>query len=174
MAKPKAPAWLREAFRDGVDAFLDEENPTWSQRPSIYPCWLAPHDPARRECTGRLERFHFIRRQDVEATMWAQLLEAEFTPWVYRHAGRRGRLPAEQENRLLTRAEVWDLILIAAWDPRNGAHACEQHHRRYDNHQVGLPRDRIVVPYSALPSRVIQFGFDYSEGRLLDRFPSTI
>lgn len=160
MAKPKAPEWLREAFRDGVDEYTRAEH-TGIGKP--YPlanpwCWLARFDPARRPCAGVLERFHYVRRQDVENAMWSQLANA-----IY-----------EDAEGLIQNAWDWDLILVAAWDARNGGMGCEEHHRRYDGHQVSLPRERVIVPFSALPARVIHFGFDYSEGRLLDRFPASI
>jgi hypothetical protein len=169
VAKAKAPSWLREAFSRGVDAYTAAEHPIGHV--GLYEganrfCWLAQHDPAKRPCTpGRLERFHFIRRQDVEAAMFTQLWHATIA--IERPDG--VWLDAQ-----MTGPEREDLTLIAAWDPRNGGLACEQHHRRYDQHQVSLPRERVIVRYEALPSTVVQFGFDYSEGRLLDRFPSEI
>ena len=188
MAKAKAPSWLREAFSRGVDAYTAAEHPIGHV--GLYEganrfCWLAQHDPAKRPCTpGRLERFHFIRRQDVEGAMWAQLPD---TIQYCSDCGGAGGFAVERmighsfiecgacEGRgHFSPYDPDELILIAAWDPRNGGLACEQHHRRYDQHQVSLPRERVIVPYAALPSRVIHFGFDYSEGRLLDRFPSDI
>lgn len=187
MAAAKAPRWLTQTFQQGVDYYATIPLNPRPAYPGAHPyCWLAAHDPARRPCTpGHLERFHFIRRQDVEGAMWAQLLEAtvEQTCELCRGSGCNpnnvlaaclGCDGARTWPRPILYEEKRDLILIAAWDPRNGGLACEQHHRRYDNHQVSLPRERVIVRYEALPSRVIQFGFDYSEGRLLDRFPSEI
>lgn len=169
MASAKAPRWLTQAFQQGVDAFAALETPVHRTTRAAYPgahplCWLAAHDPAKRPCSpGHLERFHFIRRQDVEAAMWAQLPTPKID--VFDPASIWTGLDRKTRD---------ELVLIAAWDPRNGGLACEQHHRRYDQHQVSLPRERVIVRYEALPPRVIQFGFDYSEGRLLDRFPSDI
>lgn len=208
MPKPKAPPWLREAFRDGVDDWLNIEDPTWHRRPSQYPCWLAPHDPGHRECTGTLERFHFIGRQRVEAAVWEQLREASIDePCPYcggsgfvddvepeccgntTSSGEcRGECVVPRQVEVpcstcgsggvvrlpLVKAEVDDLILVAAWDSRNAAHGCEHHHRRYDGHACSPTAPRIVIPYSALPPRVIHFAFDYGIDAQLDRFPSEI
>lgn len=165
MAKAKAPRWLTQAFQQGVDAFAAEETPigrvVGNYEGTNRFCWLAAHDPAKRPCTpGRLERFHFIRRQDVEGAMWAQLREARI--WRCQ--------PGVLDPCLMFPWERDELILIVAWDPRNGGLACEQHHRRYDQHQVSLPSERLIVPRSALPSRVVEFAGDYSDFRLLERF----
>lgn len=181
MANPPAPPALREAFRDGVDDYVREPDGGFtlvaSREQIAYPgalrlCWLAQFDPARRPCSSTgFERFHFIRRQDVEAALWQNLPAdgawfslddvTEFEPGVL--------VPETfQAWQFVGR---WDLIHVAAWDARNGAHACEQHHRRYDNHQVSLPRERVIVPRAALPGRVVEFTDDYGLERLLERFP---
>jgi len=166
MAKPKAPVWLRESFRDGVEELVCGEGRPEKPYPAANPwCWLAQHDPAERPCAGVLERFHFIRRQDVEAAIWQDLYLAVVEEPL--PTGETFRAP------FLT-GEVWDLMDVVAWDARNGALACEEHHRRYDNHQVGLPRDRLVVPYAALPGRVRVFAFERGLDRLLDRFSTSI
>lgn len=157
MAKPKAPRWLTEAFRDGVDEFLNLEDPTWHHRPSQYPCWLAPHDPAGHECTGPLERFHFIPRQRVENALGA-LLPQNAAGWSA-EARERGGLGFPEPR---------DLILVAAWDPRNGAHGCEHHHRRFDGHALSPEAPKIIVAAAALPERVNNFVDDY--GLLSDYF----
>jgi hypothetical protein len=139
MAKPKAPEWLREAFRDGVD---ERGAIAFRPPPPAYPgadplCFLADHDPRRRPCSGRLERFHFISRQRVEHALAALLHETvdSTTGWWI--------LPLDTR----------DLILLAAWDARNGGIACEGHHRRFDAHATPT----LKVPRVALPSHVLDF-----------------
>lgn len=65
---------------------------------------------------------------------------------------------------------VPSLILLAAWDSRNGGIGCEGHHRRYDSHLTPA----LDLRYEHLPSPVIQFAFDWGIERLLDRFASEI
>lgn len=208
MAKPKAPPWLAEAFRDGVDERDGGEDWRGVERargraayPGAHPnCWLAHHDPARRPCAGDpshfLERFHFIPRQRVEAAIWEALRGAivdepcptchglgtvidptQLAPTPGYHRQRVACWDCDRVGTFrapLVKAEVDDLILLAAWDPRNGGLACEQHHRRFDDHQVSLPRDRVIVPYSALPPHVVHFAFDYGIDAQLGRFPASI
>lgn len=154
MAKPKAPRWLTEAFRDGVDE-RDLPNFDAGPPPVVTPlvyaganpaCSLAHHDPARRPCSGPLERFHFIPRQRVENALWAML-----------RGGSIEVSPGASLAGILSAAEIWDLILLAAWDPRNGGIGCEGHHRRKDNHATPpLPIDGIDVP-----GHVLDFTVDY-------------
>lgn len=161
--KPKAPRWLTEAFRDGVDErdlpHFDDGPPTVSV-PLAYAgahpnCWLADHDPVRRPCSLPLERFHFIPRQRVENALGGMLLGATVED-------------SEGFPLALAQVEREAIVLVAAWDPRNGGLACEGHHRRYDGHAVSLPRDRIIVPAAALPAHVNEFVDDY--GLLADYF----
>lgn len=136
--KPKAPRWLTESFAVGIDereamAQLDE----WTDAQ----CWLAQFDPTNRRCSGRYERFHYVSRQRVENALRALLPDVSvFSAYPGVDA---------------------DLVLLAAWDPRNGGIACEAHHRRFDSHLVPLPSEQIVVPYDALPEHVIEFADDY-------------
>jgi len=164
VAKPKAERWLTDAFAEGVDEQheIERRRMTFAYPGALLDCWLSHFDPAQRPCSpGPLERFHFVRRQDVEARIWQQLTGATWRlPGLYPAEYPKGRRD--------------ELILLAAWDSRNGGYACEQHHRRYDRHQVSLPSEQIVVPYEKLPGRVVAFGFDWSEGALLERFPSLI
>jgi hypothetical protein len=141
MSKAKAPEWLREAFRDGV-----EEHVAHLRGLIVHPhdaCFLARHDDRRRPCSGPYERFHFINRQRVENAMAALL------PYAWE---------ADALGAFLTETE-WtrdDLILLAAWDPRNGGIACEGHHRRFDSHLT----PPLTVPRLQLPARVIEFVTD--------------
>lgn len=153
MAKPKAPVWLREAFRDGVDE--REHARLRVPAPDVAPvrwdgpvpwCWLAQHDPRRRPCSGPLERFHFIGRQRVRAALFALLPGArELIDW---------------------RWEPADLLPLAEWDARNGGIACEAHHRRFDNHLT----PELPVRWMDLPGHVLEFADDWGlEDQLHDR-----
>lgn len=169
MPKPKAPRWLTESFRAGVDA---RQAPGGVRLRPAYPgaypsCWLAHHDPRRRPCTGLMERFHFVNRQRVENAMGALLLGAEYTPWVYRNEG--AAFHGIAINTLVSNAERDDLILLAAWDDRLGEVGCEGHHRRLDSHLT--PALEIVS--SALPAHLIDWGEDYGLEHLIgERFPA--
>jgi hypothetical protein len=167
MPKPKAPRWLTESFRAGVDA---RQAPGGVRLRPAYPgaypsCWLAHHDPRRRPCTGPMERFHFVNRQRVEGAMWEQLREAMF--WEPDAIGPHGEYAGM--GRCLDRAERDELILIAAWDDRLGGLGCEGHHRRLDSHLT--PALEIVS--SALPAHLIDWSEDYGLEQLIaERFPS--
>lgn len=149
-----APAWLREAFRDGVDETIPDPLPPPAYVGADPLCWLAQFDPNRLPCTGQpgkvFERFHFIPRQRVEEAVFALL------PY--------GLDPADRAA----------IIRVAAWDSRNAELGCEHHHRRLDSHACSSRAPQIVVPYSALPTRVVHFAFDYGIDAQLDRFPSSI
>lgn len=137
MAKPKAPRWLTESFAQGID---ERELVVWEMDEPPR-CWLAPFDQAGKPCEGKLERFHFLSRQRVEHGL------SDSFEWGF--GGTR-----EWDH-------IADLILLAAWDPRNGGIACEAHHRRLDSHLVPLPSEQLVVPYEALPEHVLEFAGDY-------------
>lgn len=155
MAKPKAPEWLREAFRDGVDdremvyadgveRFRKKGRPYAAANPW---CWLAQFDPKQLPCAGQpghfIERFHFLRRLSVEDRIGFML----------------GRLPGDAYE--MSKADRDEFILLAAWDPRNGGLGCEHHHRRADK-QAGSPRaPSIDVPPFALPEHVDEFIADW-------------
>lgn len=64
-----------------------------------------------------------------------------------------------------------DLILLAAWDPRNGGIGCVGHHRRFDSHATPT----LTVPRSALPDHVEEFAADWGlERQLEDKFPGEV
>lgn len=146
--KPKAPKWLTESFRDGVD---ERELVVWEMDEPPR-CWLAAFDPAGKPCEGKLERFHFVRRQTVEGVL-GNLLPT-LRPINFEEAE---IVFAPQ----LEPAVGMDIVHVAAWDPRNGGIACEAHHRRADSHLVPLPSEQLVVPYEALPEHVLEFASDY-------------
>jgi hypothetical protein len=148
-----APSWLTSAFAEGVPelAAIDRPRPAPPYKGALGRCWLAQHDPRRRPCTGRLERFHFLRRGTVEDTIRACLLGVTFDP--------------DDPFDLVPMA---DLAMLAGWDPRNADVACEGHHRRFDDH-LG---PALIVPVLALPIRAIDYVFDYGlETQAEDRFP---
>lgn len=170
MAKPKAPAWLCEAFRDGVDdremvyrdgveRFRKKQRPYAGANPW---CWLAQFDSRQLPCGGQpgkvIERFHFIPRQRVENALGALLpTVAEILYFGEWSQDRQDR--AERLRR--------DLILLAAWDSRNGGLGCEGHHRRLDSQATPA----LSVPRLALPTHVEEFAADWGlESPLEDRF----
>lgn len=185
MPNPKPPRWLTSGFARGVD----ERRPPGGVRlrpayRGAYPnCFLARHDERRRPCVGPIERFHFINRQRVETAMGEQLRGATILRVCERCEGSGlvgeglviGDLcpschgsPKWQGE--LTRAELWELVLLAAWDPRNAEYGCEGHHRRFDSHLTPA----LTVPYSALPASVVEFAFGQGIDGELNRFPSSI
>lgn len=175
MAKPKAPRWLTQAFADGVDELV----PPLSERHGAYPgawahCFLAHHDPARHPCegqTGTYERFHFIPRQRVENALGA-LLPDDGQPFMETaEVWDPSTTPAEEAPYFIFRGRA-DLILIAAWDPRNGDLGCEHHHRRFDGHATSPRAPKIIVPWDFLPDHVDEFVVDYGlDGPASERFP---
>jgi len=180
VGKAKAPAWLRAGFAEGV-LELAPPRPRPAYKGALGRCWLAQHDPRRRPCSGHFERFHFLRRQSVEDAVAAllpdrwellrqledQMGEPDF--WSGNYAATVAKAHGELVGSGALRP-LADLILLAAWDPRNGGVGCEGHHRRFDHHLTpALP-----VRYEALPPHVVQFAFDWGIDHLLDRFPSEI
>lgn len=187
MAKPKAPRPLTEAFRAGVDQRLElaaAEGLMIAPYSGADPaCWLAHHDPKRRPCSGRMERFHFIRRETVEDAIWRELIGAvvEEPCELCRGSGcnpnnvlaacpgcdgyRTWRAP-------MLNGEAWEIIHVVAWDSRNAELGCEHHHRRFDGHATSPAAPRIVVMRHELPHHVSEFAVDYGlAGPLADRFP---
>jgi len=161
--KPKAPSWLRESFKDGVD-FRVSEGREFSD--GYYGCQLAQHDSLQLPCSGRLERFHWVNRQRIENAMGALLLGAEVEEWWSDWNGEEGGAGTD----CFTMPQDWlgEIVLLAAWDPRVGGIACEVHHRRYDR-QLG---PLLTVFYDALPSHVIEWSEDWGlESQLEARCP---
>jgi hypothetical protein len=146
MAKAKAPAWLTTAFAEGV-LELAPPRPAPAYKGALGRCWLAQHDERERPCFGPFERFHFIPRQRVEHTLGAVLPVA---------TGQWGELDGERvvEYVDFPRDEI---VLLAAWDPRNGGVGCEGHHRRYDSHLTPTLKLHAV----ALPDHVLDFIFGW-------------
>lgn len=151
---PDAPAWLCEAFRDGVDeryGAVDSDRPRVHRVPAYVGaqgyCWLAQHDPRRLPCTGRLERFHFIGRQRVKHALGALLPTYGYFP----------SLPDDSITQMMDGFDRGALLVLAEWDARNGGVACEGHHRRFDNHAT----PELVVPGDAVPGHVFEFLCDW-------------
>lgn len=151
-----APAWLREAFRDGVD-----ERGAEFRRAGLTPaypgadplCFLADHDARIRPCVRPLERFHFIGRQRVRNALGATLPNVQVA----------SALAAFDPDTW--RSIAPELIELAEWDPRNGGFACEQHHRRFDSHMM----PPLIVPLHALPGHVREFAEDWGLADELER-----
>lgn len=155
-----APAWLREAFRDGVDdremVYRDGVE-RWRVKQRPYPganpwCWLAQFDPKRLPCGGQpghvIERFHFLRRQSVESAVF--------------YYGDR-----ELDRDEYSEEIAW-IEMHAAWDARNGGLGCELHHRRFDHHAGSPTAPSIIVPAFALPLHVDLFVADYGLDQLAE------
>jgi hypothetical protein len=169
MAKPKPPAWLTTAFAEGV-VELAPPRPAPAYPGALGRCWLAQFDERRRPCEGRFERAHLISRQRVENALWALLPEdgADFSIYGASFGMRSAGIPAVLD-RFIFEGRA-DLILLAAWDPRNGVVACEHHHRRFDLHLT----PPLTLRYEHLPTHAIHFAFDWGIESQLDRFPSEI
>lgn len=176
MAKPQAPRWLTQSFADGVVEQMSLR-PTPAYKGALGRCLLAQHDHLLRPCRGRLERAHLIPRQRVENALAALL------PYVVDLAFNEdgsididGPPPAVDSSGRIAGpppiAEDWrnELILLAAWDPRNGVIACEGHHRRFDSHLTPA----LTVRRDCLPTHLIEFASDWGIEGQLDRFPSAI
>lgn len=120
-------------------------------------CWLAQFDPEERTCTETLERVHVISRQRVETLVWQSLRDAELE-------FEDGPIPFDRDGGATVKA----VVLLAAWDPRNGRIGCNGHHPRFDSHST----PRIVVPARALPGHVLEFIEDYGlEAEAERKFP---
>jgi hypothetical protein len=162
---PDAPAWLREAFKDGVDdremvyrdgveRFRKKQRPYAGANPW---CWLAQFDAKRVPCGGQpgkvIERFHFINRQRVGNVLWAaRPLDGPL-------------YVVELEGPGPT------FIQLAEWDARNGGLACEHHHRRFDSHADSPSAPAIRVNYAHVPDHVIEFALDWGlEAPFEERF----
>jgi len=155
--KLKPPPWLTTAFAEGV-VELAPPRPAPAYKGALGRCWLAQHDERRRPCSGRFERCHAIPRQRVENALWALLPGSTITGEHWPAAA-----------AFATPADVWDLILLAAWDPRNAVIGCgDEHHPRWDGKQ-GPP---LIVRRDALPDHVIDFAAEWGlESQLELRFP---
>ena len=150
MAKIKAPRWLTASFAEGVHE-LAPMRPAPAYKGALGRCWLAQFDDRMRACSGRFELAHLIPRQRVENALGALMVEDH----------------AYLSERGFTDEMIRDLILLAAWDPRNGIIACEGHHRRFDSHLTPA----LTVPRKALPGHAISFALDWGIEAQLDRFP---
>lgn len=180
--KPKAPRWLTEAFRDGVDDRQAALYTATTRPQRAYPkaetdCWLAQFDPVRLPCVGPLERFHFIPRQQVENAMWEALRGAVILHPAIPEERFSLAPPTELlqgprfEAAMMTRDDIWDVILLAAWDPRNGGLGCEGgHHRRFDGHSG----PKLIIDGCDVPSHVFDFAIGYGlESQFVERFGGT-
>lgn len=167
MAKPKAPKWLTTSFAEGVVEFAPPR-PAPAYPGALGRCWLAQFDERRRPCEGRLERAHLISRQRVEHALGALLLGAEVEEYWNDWNGEEGGAGTD----CFTMPQDWleELVLLAAFDSRNGVVACEHHHRRFDSHLT----PPLTLRYEHLPSHAIHFAFDWGIEAQLDRFPSEI
>jgi hypothetical protein len=103
-------------------------------------CWLWQYDVEQegednRDCSGRIEAFHFVSRQRIRNVLFAQL-------------------------RHLPKAERDELTCLAEWDPRWSGPGCTVHHRAYDGHVTsGLKIPAAAVPLHALRA-VVHWGLE--------------
>jgi hypothetical protein len=116
----------------------------------VAPCWFRRYmGDVCPECDGPIQGCHFIKRQSVESVLRDLLLPPEM---VYRFA------PLELTNW------IGELVMLAAWDPRNGIPGCELHHAAFDGGRLAVPL-RLVE--RAAPE-VIEFSVDYGLESLLE------
>lgn len=164
---PDAPSWLRAGFA----LTIDERAETEGLLPrSAYArggcqeqaCRLARSDALVRPCAGKFERFHYLGRQRVENALYA-LLPGEVV---------HDPSPGTEEYGSGVEFPDWsDVILLAEWDARNGGIACEQHHRRFDNHLT----PPLKVAAADLPGHFLDFLCDWGlEQEAADKFTGTL
>jgi hypothetical protein len=154
VAKMKAPRWLTTSFAEGVHE-LAPARPAPAYKGALGRCWLAQFDDRKRPCGGRFELAHLIPRQRVENALGALLP----------YAGTTAAAPPGVIGEVFSVSDRRDLILLAAWDPRNGGIACEGMHRRFDSHATPT----LIVPRSGLPDHVEEFAADWGLESELER-----
>jgi len=142
--RPTPPPDLTEAFREQSLKFFTSVGPESRNMPMrLYDggpaCWLKQFDPLDRPCSGDLEAFHFIGRQQLRRALGHQLTTDAFAD---------GAIDA---------LDVADLVELAEWDPRNGGPGCTGHHRRFDSHSTPGLTLRVAV----LPAFVFDFLADW-------------
>ena len=143
--KVKAPAWLTTAFAEGV-LELAPPRPAPAYTGALGRCWLAQHDERQRPCELPFERAHLIPRQRVENALGALLPRPKIDVF-----------DPESMWTGLSKIDRDDLILLAAWDPRNAVVSCQHHHRRLDSAQTPSLRLHSAV----LPDHTVDFIYDW-------------
>jgi hypothetical protein len=118
--------------------------------------WLKPFDEKQCPVHGRLEATHLISRQRVRNILLPQLVP----------------LYASSE---WTKDDVFDLVELAEWDPRNaGGLAYTDRHRRFDNQATPALR----VPATALPFDFYEFvdgwGFELEACRRFEGYDTAV
>jgi len=120
------------------------------------PCWYAANVDGNLNCEGRIIASHIVKRRRVENFLSEQLPE--------------GPLPVplmgdESDNDLIPDEYDVDLLLQAAWDPRNGVPGCQAHDDRLDGHRM----PPLVIPRHKLPPATIEFCEDWGLEYELER-----
>lgn len=109
-------------------------------------CWFGHSIPGIDGCEGGLEGAHWIKRRRAEE-------------WVKAQLGRGHRYDLAFDP---------DLVLVAAWDPRNGVPACEKHHRRFDGHRVDATNELVIWRHE-VPAHVEAFAADWGLEHVLEQ-----
>lgn len=106
----------------------------------MLPCWFRTCIPGIDGCEGPIQGCHWIKRQRVE-------YDVAF---------------------MVGSARSDDLVLLAAWDPRNGVPGCEKHHFRFDSNR----QPSLIVPRELVPTTAEYFCADWGlETPLEERNP---
>lgn len=161
-------AELREMWAIAV---LFGDRARWERARPPLPCWFGRCVPGIDGCEGRLEGAHWIKRQRVEGTLCHNFQTEPTLRSVHRYVkeANRGASLKDMEPRA---ADAVDLVLLAAWDPRNGVPACSKHHARFDGHRVDATNELIVWRHE-VPAPVESFCTDWGlETALEDRNPA--
>lgn len=137
------------SFWEGT-VFEHPPSVTLAQSPRrVAPCWFGRYMDVDEPCNGPIQGCHFIKRQQVEKTIGA-------------------RLPAYVES--VTDLTDWSLtcdeiVIVAAWDARNGIPGCERHHHHFDFGSLLVPLELV---HRAAPE-VVEFTRWYELEYLLER-----
>lgn len=164
-------AELREAWKLWVCTAVSPMGRTFARG-----CWFGENVPGIDPCEHGprgIEGAHWIKRQRVENALDALLPWGGMLPCPRCVPGDAANECEWCEGGLIfwPNEDRRDVILLAAWDPRNGVPACEKHHRRFDGHRVDA-RNELVIWRHEVPAHVEAFALDWGlEQALEDRHP---
>lgn len=127
----------------------------------VAPCWFSRYmGDVAHDCDGSIQGCHFIKRQQVEKMVGAQLPN-------YGEAIAAGDIePGNAVDFIEWQMMLDEAVMLAAWDARNGIPGCEHHHQLFDGGRLLVPRK--LVQRAAL--HVVEFSNYWGlETALLER-----